>query len=63
VANVLPVTHGLLAIRDLLAGQGFANVLVLFGTEILIGSVYMVVAMLFITVMEKMAKRYGTLGG
>ena len=38
VANLLPVTHGLLAVRQLLDGSGLAAVAPQVGAEVLVGA-------------------------
>ncbi len=44
IGNLLPVTHGLLAIRAVVDGASYSSVLPLIGIELLIGIIYGVVA-------------------
>jgi ABC-2 type transport system permease protein len=61
VAQGLPLTHGLHAIRDILAGAPFASVLPLLGLEVLIGAAYALVAQLVIGNLVYKARHAGTI--
>jgi ABC-2 type transport system permease protein len=44
VSNIIPVTNGLLAIRAIISGSSYLNVLPLIGKEILIATIFGVLA-------------------
>lgn len=61
IANFLPVTHGLLAIRDILAGAGSATVLPLVGLELAVGLGWFAVAALLVDRLVSAGRRDGSL--
>lgn len=61
IAQVLPVTHGLQAIRGLLDGAGYGYVLSRVGLEVLVGVVWLMAASLSYRLFVSHARRRGTL--
>jgi ABC-2 type transport system permease protein len=61
VSNVLPMTHGIEAARDVASGDSFADVADLVGIEALIGLVYASVAYGLFRLFELEGRRHGTL--
>jgi ABC-2 type transport system permease protein len=61
ISNVLPMTHGIEAARDVASGDTFADVADLVGVEALIGLVYASVAYGLFRLFELEGRRHGTL--
>ena len=61
LSQVIPVTHGLAAVRASFAGAGLADVGGLILTELLIGVTYALVGAVLFRVVEAQAKRLGNL--
>jgi ABC-2 type transport system permease protein len=61
VSSLIPVTHGLQAIREVLAGMTLSDVSALLGMELLVGAVYLLIAVGLIFALEKVARRTGGL--
>jgi ABC-2 type transport system permease protein len=61
ISNLLPMTHGIEAARDVASGETFADVADLVGIEALIGLVYASVAYGLFRLFELEGRRHGTL--
>ena len=61
VSEVIPFTHGIEAVRQLVDGAGLADVWDLIGTEALIGVVYGALGYALIRGMEVLGRRHATL--
>ena len=61
ISNVLPMTHGIEAARDVAAGDAFSDVAGLVATEALIGFVYASLAYGLFRLFELEGRRHGTL--
>jgi ABC-2 type transport system permease protein len=61
VANILPVTHGLQAVRDLLDGAAASVILENVALEILVGLCWLTVAILVIDRMADAGRRDGSI--
>lgn len=59
IAHVLPVSHGLVALRDSLTGAGFSDVIDNLGLEAVVGLGYALVAYLGFILAERELKRRG----
>jgi len=61
LAHALPLTHGLLAIRELLAGAGGATVLAYTGAELLVGLGWLALALLTFDRLAEHGRRDGSI--
>ncbi len=61
VAQVLPLTHGIEAARELVAGASWASVTPLVRDEALIGVVYGALGMAMLLFFERESRRHATL--
>lgn len=61
ISNALPLTRGIAAAREIIAGGDFARVAPLMGEELLIGAFYILLGYTFFRWFEFQAKRRGTL--
>ena len=61
VAQVLPMTHGIAAARELAAGADWSTVAPLVLTEALIGIVYAAAGMALLVVLERESRKHATL--
>jgi ABC-2 type transport system permease protein len=61
LAQVLPVTHGVEAAREIVAGASLGDVAGLLGAELLIGLVYTVVGLALLRRFEVVARRHAAL--
>jgi ABC-2 type transport system permease protein len=61
IAQVLPVTHGVEAARDVVGGAAVADVAGLLAAEALIGAVYTVAGLVLLRLFEREARRGATL--
>ena len=61
IAQGLPVTHGVEAARELVAGASLADVAPLLGAELLVGAVYATVGLFFVRVFEFEGRRGASL--
>jgi ABC-2 type transport system permease protein len=59
-SNILPVTHGLQAIRALIDGATYSNVFPLIGAEVLIALAYGSIAWLMFGYRMKVTRQKGT---
>ncbi|WP_100012029.1 ABC transporter permease [Lentibacillus sediminis] len=59
-ARILPLTHSIEALRSIYGIESFA-IYPLLGKELLIGFCYLIVSLLFVSVMEKAARKRGAL--
>ena len=61
VANALPLTHGLRAVREVLAGGGFASVAGDVGAEALVGAAWLAVALVLFGRLAGAGRRDGSI--
>ena len=63
VANVLPITHGLAALRGAFAGESVATVTTDLLLELVVAAAYAVVGLAVFTLMDRAARWRGILAG
>ena len=61
IAQGLPVTHGVEAARELVAGASLVDVAPLLGAELLVGAIYATVGLVFVRVFEFQGRRGASL--
>ena len=61
ISNVLPLTHGIAAGRRLGAGASFGDVSHLLGTEAIVGSVYFLLGIVMLRLLEYEGRRSASL--
>ncbi len=61
ISYMLPLTRGIMAAREIIAGASLLDVWPLLSVEILIGLIYLVIGYIWFRWFEIQAKRYGTL--
>jgi ABC-2 type transport system permease protein len=60
-ARYLPLTHGIVAVRELAAGGSFGSIAGMLSIELLVGGVYLVAGMGLLTIFEAESRRRSTL--
>jgi len=61
IAQGLPVTHGVEAARELVAGSSFADVAPLLGAELLVGAIYATIGLFLVRLFEVEGRRGASL--